>query len=242
MNFNTKHIAILIISFFLIAGYSCKKDSHDTTSNLVLGYDYYPLEKGRYVIYNVEEIAIDVAVEKYDTIRYQLKELLADTVFSEDSTIARYKLERFIRFDTTKAWEIKNVWQIKQSRTSLIRVEENVPLVKQVYPMVVGQTWNINRFDTLPEKTNTLKSFDVIETINGKIFDKTAQMIQADDSSLIKKQYETEKYARGIGLVYKKIIDIESQSKPGKPVELNKPIMQRITIGTIVTWNIYSHN
>ena len=242
MELKPKHTIIIALGIILLGLFSCKKDSRDTSSNIVLGYDYYPLVIDKYIIYNVEEIAIDVAVGKYDTVRYQLKELVLDTIFSNDSTIANYKLERFIRLDSTKPWEIKNVWQVKQTKICLIRTEDNVPLVKQVYPMVTQQTWNINRYDTLPEKTNRLKYFDKTDTIQGKIFDKTAQTVQVDASSLFQKQYETEKYVRGIGLVYKQLINVESQSKGNKPIDINKPIMNRITVGSIITWCIYSHN
>jgi len=244
MNTKIKHIIFLLLGIVLISEYSCRKDTYDTSSINTLGYDYYPLVKGKFIIYNIEEISIDVLAGKYDTLRYQLKELLADTIFSKDSIETSYKIERFVRMDSTKAWEIKNVWQVKQTKTCLIRGEENLPLVKLVYPMVTHQTWNINRYDTLPEKLNTLKSFDKTDTINGKIFEKVAQtMIVEDTSSIFQKKYEIEKYVRGIGLAYKQLVDVESQSKDiNKPVDINKPIMQRITMGTIITWNIYSHN
>jgi len=238
------HYSIFLsIVLLLFTCVSCKKDSHDTSSNIVLGYDYYPLIKGKYIIYDVDSVLIDVAVGKYDTVHCQLKELLVDTIFSKDSSETSYKIERFVRLDSTKAWEIRNVWQVKQTKTCLIRTEENIPLVKQVYPMIVNQTWNVNRYDTLPEKVDTLQSLDNRETVNGKIFEKTAQTVFTKLSSLYQKQYETEKYVRGIGLVYKQLIDIESQSKDiNHPIDINKPIMQRITYGTIITWNIYSHN
>ena len=242
MKIDSRYIIIFIIGIFFVIGYSCKKDSYDKTNTIELGYDYYPLEKGKYVIYNVDSISIDAVSAKYDTTHCQLKEVLSDTIFSEDRTVLRYKIERFVRRDSNQIWEIKNVWQILQSKTCLIRIEENIPLVKQVYPMIIGQTWNINQYDTLPEKINTLKSFDIKDTINGKIFEKTAQTVQLDFSSYYQKQYETEKYVRGIGLVYKQLIDVESQSKNGNPVDINKPIMARITMGTIITWTIYSHN
>jgi hypothetical protein len=236
------YIVSLLVSLLVLCLHSCKKDSKDTTNNIVLGYDYYPLKTGSYIIYNVEEITIDAAVGKFDTLRYQLKELLADTIFSTDSTIKRYKIDRFIRLDSTLAWDVKNVWQVIQSKICLIRIEDNVSLVKQVYPMSTGQTWNINRYDTLPQKTNTLLSFDKQDTLNGKIYDKVAQTVQADFSSFYQKQYETEKYARGIGLIYKQLIDIESQSlDQNHPVNITKPIMSRVTSGTITTWQIYSY-
>ena len=237
------YLFLFSVSILFLVVPSCKKDSHDQSSPATLGYDYYPLAKNKYVIYDVEEIKIDVEVGIHDTMRYQLKELLTDTIFSKDSLEKQYILERFIRQDSTKLWDIKNVWQVKQSRIALIRVEDNIPIVKQVYPMIKDQTWNIHRYDTLPEKISTLLSIDNIDTIRGFIFQKTAQTVQKDFESYYQKQYETEKYVREIGLVYKQVIDVESQSKNDKkPVDVNKPIMSRITMGTIVTWKIYSHN
>src|ERR1035437_5835298 len=138
--FSIKQFSIIFFLLCLGMGYSCKKDSKDTTSSIVIGYDYYPLSINSYVIYNVVDISIDAAVGKFDTLRYQLKELIADTLFSADTTVKRYKIERFTRHDTSQAWNILNVWQVIQSKNNLQRYENNVPLVKQVYPMSVGMT------------------------------------------------------------------------------------------------------
>ena len=241
--FTFKRSYVLRFILCIVLAYSCKKDTKDTTSSIVLGYDYYPLTINSYIIYNVVDISVDATVGKFDTARYQLKEVIADSIFSADTTVKRFKIERYTRKDITQPWDFKNAWQVIQSKTYLIRIEDNIPLVKQVYPMSIDMTWNINRYDTLPEKTNTLLSFDKQDTINGTIFLKVAQTVQNDFSSFYQKQYETEKYARGVGLVYKQLIDVESQSTDqNHPININKPIMERVTSGTITTWNIDSHN
>ena len=232
----TTYIAILLSSVILIVS-SCTKDTKDTSSDLVLGYDYYPTTLNKYVIYSVEEIDIDVEIGKYDTTRYLLKEVVADTIFSEYKDANSFKIERYILLPTSKSWEEKNVWLVKKSKSNLIRIEDNIPLVKMVFPMVKNQNWNINRYDTLEDKECTLYSLGKADTVNTIPFDNVLQMVQADYESLIDKQYETEKYALGVGLIYKQKIDIESQSN-----DITSPIMKLITSGTIVTWKVVSHN
>ncbi len=65
-------ILLLVISsqIFLI---SCKDD----VDNIVpIDYSYFPIDTGRWITYDVEEITIDKPSELYDTVRYQLKEVI----------------------------------------------------------------------------------------------------------------------------------------------------------------------
>ena len=235
---NRIHIIFCLVICF---AFSCKKDKLENDS-LQIGYEYYPLDTNNYVVYTVTEIDLDVKVGKYDTVKYQLKERLADTIFNEGKDVVSFKMERYIRLDSTREWEIKNVWQVKQSNRNLIRIEDNIPLVKQVYPMVKNQIWNVHRYDTLPEQTATLVDYNFPEKIGKFSFDSIAQVVITDYETLVEKQYETEKYAKNIGLVFKQNIDVESQTIGNNTIDLSKPIMQRITKGKIIIWEISDHN
>lgn len=72
---------------------------------------------------------------------------------------------------------------------------------------------NGNAQNTLDGWNYSYAFFDRPRTIGGVAFDSVLQVTQFDDklNNLIKHQYYIEYYARNKGLVYKKVIDIESQ-------------------------------
>lgn len=230
-----------ILAFVLLYISSCQKETLDVDKASEMGYDYVPIVKDSYRIFNIEQITIDAEIGKFDTLRYQLKEVLVDTIYSTQTDSQTYKIEQFTRTDSTKIWDIKNVYKVVKSNTNYIRFEENVPIVSMVFPVKYGQTWNINRYNTLDEKETTLEAVDKQDTSGAFIFPKVVSSIQADYESLIDKQYEIEKYARGVGLVYKQQIDVESQNYGNVVVDMSKPIMKRITKGTIQTWILASY-
>jgi hypothetical protein len=71
------------------------------------------------------------------------------------------------------------------------------------------------------------------------------QVTQHDQQDLINRIYSEEKYGRNVGLIYKRVIDIESQPI-GIPDSLlshfyGTPIMNRITSGFQYTMTITSY-
>ena len=73
-------------------------------------------------------------------------------------------------------------------------------------------------------------------TINNVVFDSTAVVLQRDVETKISKQFYKEIFARNVGLVYKKVIDVESQN-----LSSNINIMDEIQKGVIYEWRYVSH-
>jgi len=231
--------SIFFISFVVVIP-SCKKEVLKTNVGTSMGYDYYPLIIGKYIIYNVTQITIDVQASRYDTVKYQLRELLVDTIFSNNKDVTLYKLERYRTISPDSV--AIDVWQVWKQPNRLVRVEANVPIVKQIYPMKTNQVWNTAQFNTLDSATATVYSMDMPDTVNTMPFDSVATIKANDFESLFQKTLDEEKYVRGIGLVSKRVINVESQSYGTTVVDLSQPIMNRVTKGTISTWTIVSHN
>ena len=76
-------------------------------------------------------------------------------------------------------------------------------------------------------------------------FDSTLEVVQQNNLTLIAQKYSIEQYAKNVGLVYKKIIDVASQPNPlWTPTQFAAfyvlPILQRVTSGVQYTWTINS--
>lgn len=217
---------IFSISFFafILILHSCKKDK-DSISNIDFGKDYFPIKVGVYIVYDVDSTAYNEITHIPTTYKYRLKEIIKQA-FTNDENTTSYRLERYIKYyDSTKSydqipWQIKDVWTIVPYSNSIEKIEENIRYVKLVFPVKQGTQWNGNAKNTLGEKIYSYEYVDNSESINNIHFDKVLKVKQYEFRSLIQYQNEYEKYAKNVGLVYKEMINLESQNiVPNVPVE-----------------------
>jgi len=166
---------------------------------------YFPLEKGNYIIYDVEQTDytfVDGTIER----KYQLREWVKDTLTLQDGQLA-YQLERAIRTDTTiDVWTIDSVWVAYKTNNLAVRYESSVPFVKLVFPIKRNSNWNGNQLNNnLPDIIENWKvtSFETEKVIGNRKFDKTITVSHRSDSSCRGKYNKEEIYAQGIGLVFK---------------------------------------
>lgn len=199
----------------------------------LLGLDYYPTTAGKYVIYDVDStLYLDLPV---DTIsyKYRIKEKIADS-FTDNEGKPAIRLERYIKkynalvpYDSM-AWTMKEVWLVNATNTSIQVVENNVRYTKLAFPLQEKMSWNGNAYNTLGEWLYTVDYMDNSEAINGQVLQKVTLIKQKDFKTLISWQAYSEKYARGIGLVSREIIDIQSNT-----ILAGIPVEKRIESGTI---------
>lgn len=218
-------ICIIIVLAFCI---SCDKENGIPNANI--DYSYFPSDTGIWINYNITEINIDVAVNKYDTTNYQLKEYF-ESKFYDNEGNESIRIERFIRENENNSWEIKDVWYATLLTVSAQRIEENIRYVKLIFPVELNSSWNGNIYniysDDQPDYSYT--SIDAPIIINSFNFDSVAIITQTDDESIFEKLYKTEKYAKNIGLIEKTLIDVYSNIF----IDTSINIMDRITLGYI---------
>jgi hypothetical protein len=253
------------ISFFLIMAlgiFSCKKDKPTVPD---MGYDYFPNQVGRYVVYDVDSFYYDnfhINLTTYkvpiDTFKFQLKEKI-ESIFYDNQNRPTIRLERYVKHynDTlsyaSMPWALRNVWAENRTATTAEKVEENVRYIKLAFPVTINQTWNGNAQNTLAEWDYNYSFFGLPRTVGSIHLDSVLQVNQFDDNNsiLTQRQLYTEKYARNVGLVYKQVIDVQSQPNPAwnllpfgsdtTAAFFGKPILQRVTSGIQYTWTINSY-
>jgi hypothetical protein len=243
-------IGILFLLFVLTSGFfSCKKDAIPPPD---LGYNYFPNQVGRYVIYNVDSFSYGGVPVVIDTFKFQIKEKI-ESMFTDNEGRPSIRLERYIKYynDTVSydsmSWSLRDVWEENVSKSTAEKVEENVRFIKLAFPINESQRWNGNAQNILGEEDYAYKFYDLARTIDGIHFDSVLQVQQHDDLTFISKNYAEEKYARNVGLIYKQMINVDSQ--PGSitdSAELyafyhTSDIMQRVTFGTQYTMTIASY-
>jgi hypothetical protein len=195
---------VLIIAVALSV-FSCKKEQVAQD----LHYDYYDLTPGRYIDYSVLEIIHDEnQLIKHDTLRYELRTLIGDTIIDDEGRIAR-KYLRFKRNNNSLPWVQTDVWTtiVVDNRAEL--VEENQRLIKLVFAPTASKQWNTNAFNMNPVLTVFYSDIHKSKTIGAFTFDSTLVVeIEENETNAIqyKRKYET--YAKGIGLVSKYFKDL----------------------------------
>jgi len=225
----------VLAALFLVAIIftACKKD---TPATVDFGYNYVPLKSGAFIIYDVDSIHFNDFIKTKDTFRFQLKEEIGlpftDLLGNISYEYKRYKRFYLVNVDiNTLPFALTDVWYVTKLKDRYERVEESFRYSRLKFPVSEGATWNGNAFNSEDEWNYSIEEADV----KYLSFDSTAIVLQRDVETRISKQYYLEKYARNVGLVYKKVIDVGSQNNS------SVNIMDKIEKGTIYEWRYVSH-
>lgn len=199
-----KHLIFLVL--FSVLFFSCKKD----VNPIFYGYHFFPVEEGRYVVYDVVDIFHDVALlPAHDTSYYQIKEVIGEEQLDGEGE-AYHKLYRYFRESDTLAWVLKDVWTIKRTAQTAETLEENKRRISMAFSISYDRFWNYNALNEDGELTARYEDIYEPLSIGGNSYDSTVRVEIEDEISFIdyKRQYDI--YAAGIGRIYrvKKDLDI----------------------------------
>ena len=197
--------AAFAFTLLVLCFVSCKKDQ----ANSNLHYEYFGLLPGRFVEYDVIEIHHDVNQNiKHDTLRYQLKTVIGDTLIDNEGRIAR-RFVRYKRGDSTQPWLQTDIWTaiIVDRRAEL--VEENQRLIKMVFAPTEDKKWNLNAFNSQDELNAYYRDIHSKRILGGQLFDSCLVVEQEDFFSLIDYRRKYETYSKNIGLISKYYKDLK---------------------------------
>ena len=214
-----------------------------------VGYAYAPVVLGKYIVYDVDSTVYDDFNKDTTYYKYRIKEKLEEN-YTDNQGREGIRLVRYIKmYDSTVSyenipWIVKDVWIYTKTNTTLEVVEEDVRFTKLVFPVSDKVTWNGNAHNTIGEWEYKYAYYDSQENINGTTFDKVLQVTQKDDKGLnvIHREYFIEKFAKDVGLVYKEIKDLYSNTPTIDPITHQVvPVEQRITKGVIYKMTYITH-
>jgi hypothetical protein len=229
---NKFFLSILI----LLLALACKKEK--TVEKLDIGLAYFPTEIGRYVIYQVDSISYDDFFNpvKIDTAHFQIKEKI-ESQFTDNEGRLSERIERYARKNDTLPWVLRDVWYQTRTSSKAEKVEENVRFVKLTFPALENQKWNGNALNTIGKYTYEIDAVDRKKKINQFEFDSTLTVNQILDSNLIEKKYQLEIYAKNVGMIYRRFVDVQDKSITIEP----KPLSERIDAGADYTYKIIGY-
>ncbi len=202
--------AVLLLSLGGVLFFSCKKEQ---PAQVYMGYDYFPVKKGHFVIYQCDSIVFDSSKHtfpRFDTFNYQVKEVI-DSVYNNKYGQPTLRIVRYKRTDTSVAWNnisaVQKTWTANLLSNMGIRQENNNSYVKLVFPMSLNEMWNGNTLNNIGEWNYKYSALHTPYVITNVYFDSTLTVLQQKDSSLYNYQYYIEQYATSVGLIHKVVID-----------------------------------
>ncbi len=219
-----RNISIFTLIIFIVIT-ACKKVSDPFQVEKEL--DYYPLEVGNYIVYEVDSIIYNpTGIKVVDTTKTFFREEIVDTLQDNEGNTL-FKIEKFEKKDWNSEWAVSKVLSASVIDNQAFRTEDNLKFMPLVFPLRENKSWNGNVFfdplQTVVIAGETLEMFkdwsshrmrDIgePESIGNLNFDEVLT-VNASNSTSNKIEFRSwqEKYAKGIGLVYKEVWVLDTQ-------------------------------
>ena len=221
-------LPLVVLVFFFS---SCKKEKDDYKPGRSLS-DYYPLQTGKYITYKLDSIVFVSFGQTKDTNSYEVN-YVVDSLLTDNLGRPAYRIFRFIRKQSTDAWYPSGTFWAINTQSTVEFIENNMRFVKLEMPIENGTTWKGNEYietTSLNSEVKYLDDWDYVydgvgasETVGAFNLDNILTVNQHDEiigepedpTAYSEVNFGQEKYAFGIGLVYRKFFHSEYQPGTG---------------------------
>lgn len=227
-----RKVFLFIIITSAVIFSACKKSTEDFT--LVSVGEYYPLQIGKYITYNLDSTVFINFGTKDTVISYQVKHEI-DALITDNLGRTAYRIIRYIRKTPANAWAADNTFMAVASESTIEFIENNMRFIKLKAPVRNGYYWKGNSYiDTyslnsdvkyLDDWDYTYDSVNVQLSLGAFTIDSTLKVAQRDEiignpsdiNSYHEINFGEEKYAKGLGMIYRNFLHVEYQPPtPGR--------------------------
>lgn len=238
-------LLVLVLLVLGIAG--CTEDELPAPD---LHADYYPVHIGHWVNYAVDSIRFDDFTDPVtiDTLSVQIRHAITDTFRDLDGRLV-HRLERFRRPDEASSWAIDAVGEVLRTERNIQEDLFDLRFVRLIFPPRDGATFEghvyINTAGNPPYSYLDPDRYDwthrVVDvhqpfTVGALTFDSTVTVQRIDDENAFEKKLGVDVYAKGVGLVYRDLLILETQQPPS-----GVPFVDRAERGFIVRYRAIDH-
>lgn len=208
---------------------ACKKETEDFKTPALS--EYVPLQVGKYITYQLDSFRYLPFSTQGITISYQVK-FLVDAEIRDNLGRPAYRIVRHIRQLSTDPWVPDNTFTAINTGNDYEFVDNNLRFLKMKAPIKNGYAWkgnsyiNVSSTDPIGPVFTYLDGWDyTYDSLNAPLslgainLDSTVKVAQrdeiignpADPNSYSEQNFGVEYYAKGIGMVYKRIFHSEYQ-------------------------------
>jgi len=212
--------------FFLLGSaflFSCKKDT-ENISEISKGNLFFPLEVGKYIVYDVDSTIWDDLLKAEIHHRSQMRYDVTDT-FRDDAGRLSYVITIRSRPTDLDPYVASDVIYATPTPTNVVVTQKNLKFIKLTFPVANGKSWNGNAMIPLDDAHNeeynndkwlyTYARFDQSFDPGNNLYRHTVTVNEIDDqlndpdvdsTAYAYKNYEQEIYAYNVGMIYRERI------------------------------------
>ncbi len=188
----------VLIGFLCVLSFSCKKtEPYDSD----LDYSYFPIQEGHFIEYHVLNIVHDEDLNPtIDSTEYYLKVSIGEKIVDNTGDSVN-KLFFYVKAHIDSTYVLDKVNTVYNNGTQGIYNLDNQKYIKLAFPARVGESWDMNAYNTYDALTSQVMVKDYSGVSNGQSFSSLLRTQQLDFFSLVDYQKAYEIYAKDIGLV-----------------------------------------
>jgi hypothetical protein len=184
---------------------ACKKDEVLQPEKEYPGY--FPAKVGSYIIYDCDSLYYNSFTSLVDTYRFKIKELY-ESEYIDNAGRNAIRIERWKKEESANWW-LKDVWYTVKDTKQVEKGEEDVRMVKLVFPVKEDVEWDINALNSLGKRTVIYKDTHKPYSTGVLSFDSTVTVVNTDPKNLVSEYRNTEIFAMNVGMIYKRFVDVD---------------------------------
>ncbi|MCA6078894.1 hypothetical protein [Fulvivirga sedimenti] len=172
------------------------------------GQDFFPLEIGRFVEYNVTHTIYPVNGAPV-TDQFVLRQEIVDTINNQAGGLT-YVLYRWRRDQESDPWQFVATWSARLENNRIVINEGNTPFIKISLPARNELMWNGNALNSMQEDNYVLTGLDLPYSLPDQSAIPSMTVIQEEFDDLVigERDIRREIYGRNVGLLKREIISL----------------------------------
>jgi hypothetical protein len=171
--------------------------------------EYFPMQVGRYWVYDVTQTAYSEVEPKMVISVFELKSEVIGAFENLNGGLT-FVIHNSQRANAMQQWEYVDTWSARSDEFKAVITENDVPYIQLKFPLYKNKSWDGNELNTGDADEYVVESVGTIFTkSNNEPID---DCVVVNEESYIDFTYKDERkeiYARNIGLVFKKKIQLE---------------------------------
>ncbi|MEO6284987.1 MAG: hypothetical protein ABIN80_15735 [Dyadobacter sp.] len=195
-----KHTLCLFVHFIIT---SCSGPDQPVNRS---GNDYFPLESGQQLEFNIEKtrFATDGQVSSK---HYYIRQRTGKS-FGQANGQPTFPLS-YDHQEPDQRWYPDSASVTWQTISQTFAQETGQPVIKITSPVYDGMSWDVNAYNQAGKRLCKVKDFGKPYRCGALYFPNTVTIVRQDDSTLLSKNKYIEIYAQNVGLILRERINLQ---------------------------------